>query len=192
MIDEVYEDPELLYEFYKTNKKLKLKGVKYFLEAIPYKSLIEDLDFLKNQEKPGNIFRKEYIEINESDFYKILNKTTKTKKFPPYLEQDIFTKDVSNMEDFLLNSIQALYNNIKSTTNLNQIEIPTFISLLADMLITIDIKKKYRKYSYLEEFYARNVWKLNYKHNYTRDPDKFVKLYDKKGHTDNFGYLSLE
>lgn len=82
MIDEVYEDSEQLYKFYKTNKKLKLKGVKYFLEAIPYKSLIEDLDFLKNQEKPGNIFRKEYIEINESDFYKILNKTTKTKKFP--------------------------------------------------------------------------------------------------------------
>ena len=96
------------------------------------------------------------------------------------------------MEDFLLNSIQSLYNNIKSTTNLNQIEIQTFISLLVDMLITIDIKKKYRKYSYLKEFYARNVWKLNYKHNYTRDPDKFVKLYDKKGHTDNFGYLSLE
>lgn len=47
MIDEVYEDPEQLYEFYKTNKKLKLKGVKYFLELIPYKSLIEDLDFLK-------------------------------------------------------------------------------------------------------------------------------------------------
>ena len=78
------------------------------------------------------------------------------------------------MDDFLLNAIKGLYAVIKKIETRNQFEIKIFIKLLKKFLQEYDISKSYNE---IEEFYAKNVWKLGFKHNPSRDPDKFVFLY---------------
>ena len=64
-----------------------------------------------------------------------------------------------------------------------------FLRLLKKFLQEYDISKSYDE---IEEFYAKNVWKLGFKHNPSRDPDKFVVLYNRLGKKRNFSYISLE
>ena len=93
------------------------------------------------------------------------------------------------MDDFLLNAIKGLYAVIKKTEKRNQFEIKMFIKLLKKFLQEYDISKSNDE---IEEFYAKNVWKLGFKHNPSRDPDKFVFLYNRLGKKRNFSYISLE
>ena len=64
-----------------------------------------------------------------------------------------------------------------------------FLKLLKKFLQEYEINKSYDE---IEEFYAKNVWKLGFKHNPSRDPDKFVYLYNRLGKKRNFSYISLE
>ncbi len=93
------------------------------------------------------------------------------------------------MDDFLLNAINGLYSIIKMTENRNQFEIKIFLKLLKKFLQNMIYL---RVYDEIEEFYAKNVWKLGFKHNPSRDPDKFVYLYNRSGRKNNFSYISLE
>lgn len=184
MVDEVYQDNETLYDHYCSPKKLKLKGIKYFTEPVVALDIAEDLDFIKNKKKPSNYLSSEYREIDEKDFKKIIRKTSLTKEYPAYFESVSFS-----LEDFLLSSINGLYMVIKRTERRNQFEIKTFLKLLYKLLKEYGVSKSYEE---IEEFYARNVWKLGFKHNPSRDPDKFVVLYNRSGKKNNFGYISLE
>lgn len=78
---------------------------------------------------------------------------------------------------------------IKNTEKRNQFEIKVFIKLLKKLLLEYDIVKSYDE---VEEFYAKNVWKLGFKHNPSRDPDKFVDLFNRLGKKRRFSYISLE
>jgi hypothetical protein len=184
MVDEVYQDNETLYDHYCSPKKLKLKGIKYFTEPVVALDISDDLVFIKNKKKPSNYLSSEYREIDEKDFKKIIRKTSLTKEYPAYFESVSFS-----LEDFLLSSINGLYMVIKRTEKRNQFEIKTFLKLLHKLLKEYGVSKSYEE---IEEFYARNVWKLGFKHNPSRDPDKFVVLYNRFGKKNNFSYISLE
>jgi predicted RNA-binding protein len=184
MVDEIYQDKKTLYDYYCSPKKLKLKGIKYFMEPKVARDMAADLDFIKDEKKSASYFKAEYREISEQDFRKILRKTNLTKEYPAYFESVSFS-----MEDFLLSSIYGLYVVIKQTEQRNQFEIKKFLRLLRKLLKEYGVTKSFEE---VEEFYAKNVWKLGLKHNPSRDPDKFVVLYNRFGKKRNFSYISLE
>lgn len=184
MVDDVYKDKKTLYEYYCSPKKLKLKGIKYFTEPVVAKDIAADLDFIKDEKKSSNYLSSEYKEISEKDFRKILRKTSLTKEYPAYFESVSYS-----LEDFLLSSIYGLYTVVKQTEQRNQFEIKKFLRLLRKLLKEYGVTKSYEE---VEEFYAKNVWKLGLKHNPSRDPDKFVVLYNRFGKKRNFSYISLE
>ena len=184
MVDEIYSDHKTLYDHYNSTKKMKLKGIKYFTNPIMVKDLAKSLKFIKNEKRCYNSLRAEYKEIDEEDFKNILHKSSFSKIYPSYLEKLTFTS-----EEFLLDSIKGVYDLLKKTENRNQIEIKTFIKFLQNFLGSYGISKNYEE---IEEFYAKNVWKLGFKHNTSRDPDKFVFLYDSLGKKRRFGYINLK
>lgn len=184
MVDEVFQDKKTLFESYSSPSKLKLKGIKYFSDPVIAKDIADELDFIKDKKKPSNYLSSEYKEISEQDFRRILRKTSLTKEYPAYFESVSFS-----LEDFLLSSIYGLYFVVKQTEQTNQFEIKKFIRLLRKLLKEYGVTKSYEE---VEEFYAKNVWKLGLKHNPSRDPDKFVVLYNRFGKKRNFSYISLE
>lgn len=184
MVQELYEDNESLYDYYFSPRKLRLKGIKYFTEPVVARDIADDLDFIKDPQKSANYLKTEYKEITEKDFKNIIRKTSLSREFPAYFERVSYT-----MDDFILNAIKVLYSIIKQTESRNQFEIKTFLKLLKKFLQEYDISKSNDE---IQDFYARNVWKLGFKHNPSRDPDKFVFLYNPSGKKRNFSYISLE
>lgn len=184
MVDEVFQDDALLYEHYESPKKLKLKGIKYFTTPIVTRNLASKLKFVENKNKSAEYFKAEYREISGEDFQTILNKSSLTKEFPAYFESLTF-----NLEEFLLNLINVHYYLILKFETRNQIEIKTFIKLLKNSLKVYNIPKSYEE---IEDFYAKNVWKLGFRHQTARDPDQIVTLYNRDGKKRNFSYLTLE
>lgn len=184
MVNDIFQDNESLYDHYNSPKKLNLKGIKYFTEPIVAKDLSSELSFIKNKDKSSNFLNSEYREISEVDFKNIVKKSNLTKEYPAYFETVSFSLD-----DFLLDAINGIYAIIKMTESRNQYEIKIFIKLLKKFLYEYDIIKSIDE---LEEFYSKNVWKLGFKHNPSRDPDKFVYLYNRSGQKRNFSYISLE
>jgi predicted RNA-binding protein len=184
MVEDVYQDKKTLYESYSSPSKLKLRGIKYFTVPVIAKDIADELYFIKDKKKSSYYLSSEYKEISEQDFRKILRKTNLTKEYPAYFESVSFS-----LEDFLLNSIYGLYVIIKRTQKGNQFEIKKFLRLFRKLLKEYGVIKSNEE---VEEFYAKNVWKLGLKHNPSRDPDKFVVLYNRFGKKRNFSYISLE
>ena len=180
-VDSTYTEEGELYGLYKSDFKVKLKGVKYFKEPIPYEDLIGKLSIFQCEELKK--LMKPFNKIPREDFYKIKNSTSISENFPDYLSTITFKED-----DFILNSIQVLYNIIKSLFNVDYMEINKFISLLYDCLkgFKLNIPK-----NDLESFYARNVYKLGFKHTPSRNYNKFVTLYTESGIGADFGYVSF-
>lgn len=184
MVDQVYENNDPLYDHYESKKKLKLKGVKYFSTPIVTRNLAEKLEFIENVNLSAKYFKAEYREISRGDFQTIFNNGSLTKDFPAYFETVSFTLD-----EFLINSISFLYSLLQKYEKRNQIEIKIFLKLLKKSLQSYGMSKSYEE---IEDFYAKNAWKLGFKHNPSRDPDKFVELYNRNGKKRNFSYISLE
>ena len=184
MVEEIYHNKEILYNHYHSPIKMNLKGIKYFNEPVVAKEISSELSFIKNIKNSSSYFNSEYREISEEDFKNIIKRTGLTKEYPAYIEKVSYT-----MDDFILRAIKGLYAVIKTNEPRNQFEIKIFIKLLKKFLQEYDISKSYYE---IEEFYAKNVWKLGFKHNPSRDPDKFVFLYTKSGKKRNFSYISLE
>jgi predicted RNA-binding protein len=184
MVEDTFKDNETLYNHYNSPKKLGLKGIKYFTDPVVARDIASELSFIKNKEKSASDLNAEYKEISEEDFKKIIKKTSLTKEYPAYFEKVSYI-----MDDFLLNAIKGLYSVIKITEKRNQIEIKTFLKLLKKFLQEYNISKTYDE---VEDFYAKNVWKLSLKHIHSRDPDKFVTLYNRFGEKSNFSYINLE
>ncbi len=183
-VEYVYLDNSELYNYYKSKNKIKLRGVKYLGQPVPKNSIIKDLELFKDKKNPSSVLKSEYNEISKVDFHKIKNSNNIIKTFPSYLENLSF-----NLEEFIISSIQLVYNNIKLNTKTSQMEINKFIDLIYEVLKFYGVKKNR---SYLKEFYSQNIWKLEYKHVPSRNPDKFVVLYNKSGRGANYGYISFE
>lgn len=184
MVDKTFESKETLYDTYQSQKKLKLKGMKYFVNPVIARGLYNNLNFIKNKKYPLNYLKIEYREIDQEDFDKILSKTNLTKKYPYNYDEITY-----NLDTFILNSMQGLYKVIKEIETKNQLEIKTFLKLLRKFLLEQGITKDLDE---LEDFYSYNAWKLNFKHNRSRDPDRSVILYNRIGKKRIFSYISLE
>lgn len=168
---------------YVNPKKLELKGIKYFIEPIILKDISDKLECIKNPDKPSSSIQ-EYKEISFADFKYVYNQAQHTNNIPYYLRFKTY-----NIKEFILDSMKLLYDFLKEFNNgRNQIEIKTFIRLLKRLLSNYGIDLSYKE---LEDFYAHNVWQLAFKHNPSRDPNKFVYLYDPNGDKHNFSYISF-
>ena len=184
MVENTFEDNKKCYNKYQSPKKLKLKGMKYFVNPVVAKELYNDLNFIKNKKYPLNYLKLEYREIEEEDFNKILSKAVITKNYPYNYDEISF-----KLDEFILNSMQGLYKVIKEIETKNQLEIKIFLKMLRKFLLEHGI---YKDLEELEDFYSHNAWKLNFKHNRSRDPDRSVILYNRLGKKLIFSYISLE
>ena len=181
-VDSTYKkEGELYGGLYKSDFKVKLKGMKYFKELLPYDDFIGKLSIFQ-EEEPKNLM-KSFNKIPRDDFYKIKNSTSIIEDLPNYLIPITFKED-----DFILNSIKALYDVIKSLFIVDHMEIGKFISLLRECLRGFGLKISKDD---LESFYARNVYKLGFKHTPSRNANKFVTLYTESGIGADFGYVSF-
>ncbi|MCZ3366516.1 MULTISPECIES: hypothetical protein [Methanobacterium] len=182
-VEETFDGPEYLLDSLKSGKKIKLKGIKYFTEAVPVKDIANNLKFIKNKENLPYPFKSEFTEINEEDFNYITRRMNSSKTFPVYFEKMSFT-----MDEFLMGSIRGTYEIVKNTEESNQIEIKEFIRLLHKFINSYGISKSYED---ILEYYSQNVWKLGFKHSPSRNPDNLVKLYGPRGNSQRFGYIKL-
>lgn len=183
-VDVVYQDTTDLYDYYFSKKKLKLKGIKYFSKPIPTKDVVEELDFIENKNKSSSYFRSDYREISKEDFTRIYKKANLIKIYPSYLEEITMS-----FKEFMLSTINIVYDFVKNNEKRKQIEIKSFLTLLKKCLDEYDIKKSM---SEIQEFYGRHAIELGFKHVPSRDPDKFVPLYLANGEKKNFAYINLE
>lgn len=183
-VEEVYYDDETLYNYYKSERKLKLQGIKYFVKPVTTKDISNSLSFVKNKSNTANSFKTEYRKISKDDFAEIRRNVILTDKFPEYLAEISM-----NLKDFILKTIKSLHVIVKHYENRNQIEIKKFLSILKKFLEEYGVNKSI---SDLQDFYSRNAIELGFKHIPSRDPDKFVPLYTYSGNKKNFAYISLE
>lgn len=179
-VEDTFDDPQYLLE---SERKVKLKGIKYFTEPVPVKDIGDNLKFIKNKENLPYPSKSEFMEIPKEDFNYITCRINSTKTFPCYFEKIAFT-----MDEFLNNSIKGLYELVKDTEESNQIEIKEFIKLLHKFVNSYGVSKSYED---ILEYYSQNVWKLGFKHGPSRNPDNLVKLYGPRGNSNRFGYIKL-
>lgn len=181
--EHIYQSGEL-YDYYASKNKLRLKGVKYFNKPIIVSEIAEKLSFIKNPKKSASSFNSEWKQITKEDFKQMTFRVSLSSEFPSYL------KEVSLPEDeFIFNTIKVICHILKSHENIKQIEIQRFISILEHVLNYYGFGKTYDE---IYEFYTKNVYKLNLRHNPSRFPEKAVPLYTSSGAKRNFTYLSLE
>ena len=183
-VDETYVDDEVLYDYYESRKKLKLKGIKYFSKPLSTNEMSEYLDVITDKKKSANFFRSEYREIPKEDFIRIRKKANLVNYLPSYLEEYS-----APLKEFLLNTIRAVFRMVKHYEKAKQIEIKHFLIILKKFLDEYGINKTMTD---LQEFYGRNAIELGYRHVPSRDPDKFVPLYLSNGEKKNFAYIILE
>lgn len=183
-VDEVYEDNKVLYGNYASRRKLKLKGIKYFVNPVYFREVSNDLSFIPEFGNPSDAIRNQFKEIPKSDFLLIYNKSSLTKDFPTYFED--FAMSV---EEFMLKTIEVVYGMLKLSGKRKQIEIKRFISILKKVLDKYGVEKTYDE---VKEFYVKNVWILGFKHNPSRDSENAVVLYTESGSKKSFSYVSLE
>lgn len=76
-VSEVKEDNKKLFESYSPNEtyplRIKLNEVKTFKEPILFKSLVPEMDFIKNKTHWSGSLRRAMAQISESDYNKIVN-----------------------------------------------------------------------------------------------------------------------
>ena len=183
-VDETYVDEEVLFDYYESRKKLKLKGIKYFSKPMSTKDMSEYLESEKIKKNSAKFFGTEYRELSKDDFIRIRKKANLVNYLPSYLEEYS-----APLKEFLLNTIRAVFRMVKHYEKVKQIEIKHFLIILKKFLDEYDIKMTMAE---LQEFYGRNAIELGFRHVPSRDPDKFVPLYLSNGEKKNFAYIILE
>ncbi len=184
MVDEVIKDNSTIYDIYSSKRKLKLKGIKYFVNPIYFTDVSRELSFSRNHSNSSDSIKSQFKIIPKEDFLLIHNKSSLTKDFPTYFED--FSMPV---DEFILKTIEIVYEMLKLSKKRKQIEIKRFIWILKKVLDTYGIKKNYDE---VKEFYVKNVWILGFKHNPSRDQENTMLLYTESGSKKNFSYISLE
>lgn len=183
-VEKVYDDDDSLYDYYKSKKKLKLNGIKYFVKPITTKDISENLSFVRDKKKSSNFFKSEYREVSKEDFSEIRRKVILTDDFPEYLDE--FSM---NLKEFILNTIKVVYDFVKQYETRNQIEIKKFLHILKKVLDGYGVNKSIGD---IQDFYSKNAIELGFKHIPSKYSDKFVPLYAYSGKKINYGYISLE
>ena len=183
-VDDIILDDEILYEYYESRKKLRLKGIKYFAQPISTKDISQDLNFVRNAKKSANYFKSEFKQISHDDFVTIRKKAKLIESFPSYLEEISMT-----FKEFMISTIYAVFNLVKHYHDSKQIEINKFLKILKKFLDEYGLKKSFED---IKEFYSRHAVELGFKHVPSRNPDLFVPLYTTTGETWNFAYIRLE
>jgi predicted RNA-binding protein len=182
-VEDTFDNDECILDVFKSKRKIKLKGIKYFTEPVPVKDIAGNLKFIENKEKLSSYFKSEFKEISGKDFNYITRRMNSSKTFPSYFKKISFT-----MDEFLNNSIKGLYELVKDTEESNQIEIKEFVKILHKFVNSYGISKSYED---ILQYYSQNVWKLGFKHSPSRNPDNLVKLYGPRGSSHRFGYIKL-
>lgn len=175
---------EILYDYYESRKKLQLKGIKYFAHPISTKDISQYLNFVRDAKKSANYFKSEYKQISHEDYVTIRKKANVINIFPSYLEEISMT-----FKEFMISTINAVFNMVKHYYTNKQIEINKFLRILKKFLDEYGLKKSFDD---IKEFYSRNAVELGFKHLPSRNPDLFVTLYTTGGKKINFAYISLE
>ena len=70
-VDETYVDEDILYGYYESRKKLKLKGIKYFSKPVPTTNMAQYLESEKIKKSSAKFFGQEYNELTKEDFIRI-------------------------------------------------------------------------------------------------------------------------
>ena len=70
-VDETYVDEDILYGYYESRKKLKLKGIKYFSKPVPTTDMAQYLESEKIKKSSAKFFGQEYNELTKEDFIRI-------------------------------------------------------------------------------------------------------------------------
>ena len=183
-VGELFQDNRKLHDYYSSRRKLKLKGIKYFSKTIPTSDVAANLEFVVDKSNSSRYFKSEYREITKDEFTYIYKKAILTKTYPPYLEEINMT-----LKEFIINTIQTVFNFVKQYEKRNQIEIKAFLKILKTFL---DGQGIHKTMSEIQEFYSINAIELGFRHLPSRDLDKFVPLYLSNGEKKNFAYISLE
>lgn len=183
-VDEICLNEDILYDYYESRKKLRLKGIKYFAQPISTKDISQDLNFVRDAKKSANYFKSEYKQISHDDFLTIRKKAKLIETLPSYLEEISMT-----FKEFMISTIYAVFNLVKHYHDSKQIEINKFLKILKKFLDEYGLKKSFED---IKEFYSRHAVELGFKHVPSRNPDLFVPLYTTMGRKTNFAYISLE
>ncbi|MDZ4171535.1 MAG: hypothetical protein U1C19_05165 [Methanobacteriaceae archaeon] len=182
LVKRLFRSNEEILGFDKCAHKIELAVIKYFRNPVIV-SDVDGLEFVKNKKKISSYFKSEYREISENDFKRVFRKSPSVNEFPTYFEKHSF-----NYDEFMLNSISGLHEVLKETYKLNQIEIKEFIKLLHVLIKSHGIKKSLTE---INNFYQHNVWKVGIVHTTSRDPKKFVQLFDSRGNDNQLAYIKL-
>lgn len=183
VVDECIQNEEVYYN-YTSRNKLKIKGMKYFIEPIIVSEIAEKLSFVKNPKISSSYFNSEWKQITKEDFKYMTFKVSLSNYLPSYL------KEVRLLEDeFIFKTIKVICSILKSQSDKKQIEIEKIISILKVALDSYGFNKTNAE---VYDFYTKNIYKLGLKHNPSRYPEKSVPLYTPSGSKRNFTYLSLE
>lgn len=183
MVNKIYDDEVTLYKSYSNKRKIEIKSVKYFKKPILSSKIKNELDFVKDKTQGVSNYITEYKEISKKDLKTILNCEILTNAKPLLMKNIKF-----DLNDFLLKTIDIIFNIEKDNLKGNQVEIKEIIKTVNDTINSYGIKLTQNE---VESFYAENVWKLNYKHIPSRDPDKNITLYDASGNSRKFGYIEF-
>ena len=149
-VDEVYEDEETLYGgYYKSKKKLKLKGIKYLSKPVATKDVVSKLETVEKS-KTSIIFKPgKYHQISENDYRVIRKKTFLVKEFPEYLDE--FNRP---LDEFIRETIGSL--NSFFISRRKNISHKKFLQVLKEVLEGYGIKKTIEE---LDEFSLENLEK---------------------------------
>lgn len=183
MVDKVYDEKKILYDFFMNDRKILTKSWKYFKKPILSSKLKKELDFVTDKKHGISSYVYEYKQISKKDLNIILNAENVTNRKPLMFKSIKFDLDI-----FLLNTIKILYKIEKKNSKHNQIEIIKFIKLVYEVVKEYDINLSYED---IKNFYAQNIWKLNYNHNPSRKPEKNITLYDASGNKSKFAYIEF-
>jgi len=172
------------YKYYKSDIQLKLKSIRYFNNPIVGAEIDNELSFIENNKKISAYLKTDYKEIPKEDFNKIRRYGHFIKSFPAYFDNvDL------NLKEFIMNSINYLYNNLKNKQKSELIEIKVFLRKLTEFINTLGVKVDY---DYIVEFYSWNAIELEFTHVPYRDPDKAIPLYDTRGKKKEYAYIDLK
>lgn len=177
MVDEIIINSKKLFNHFLSEKKVKIKSVKYFENPIIVNDIKEDVNV-------KNLSKKEFLQITKDEIIFVLKKEKLQNEKPLLLSKPQF-----NLDEFYLNSIKATYHFMIKDKSEKQLDIDDFILSWQELLNIFGVKKSIDK---LKNYYSHNVWKLNFKHVPSRDPDKNILLFDGNGKSKNFGYIILK
>lgn len=173
-----------IYDCYASKDKLKLKGMKYFNKPIIVSEIAERLSFIKNPKISASYFTSEWKQVTKEDFEHMTFRVSLSNELPSYLKEVRFPE-----EEFIFNTIKVIHSILKSHEDRKQIEIRRVITILKHALDYYGLNKTHDE---VYNFYTKNVYKLNLRHNPSRYPEKSVPLYTSSGDKRNFTYLNLE